>query len=148
MNGLASGGICCHTDGMLHCHRIVVIMLAALLVSSCNQLDQQVPTAIFDVALPQLMKADPGPAHKIGAVFHIKLTGKGGGDWNVDFKNAQVKHGKPKRPDLRIRMSVKDFAKMTRGELDVQKAIKDERIIVEGNAELVMSFARLVAGAK
>lgn len=114
----------------------------------CKELDQQVPHAVFEVALPKALEANPGPARDLGVVVQVSLSGKGGGDWTVDLRKPTVRKGVAQKADLRVHMSVEDFAKASRAQLDIPDAIRSKRVVVEGSVDLLMSFFRLLGGGK
>lgn len=121
-------------------------VLAAVNLPGCKELDQQVPHAVFDVGLPKALEANPGPARDLGIVVVVSLSGKGGGDWTVDLHKPEVRKGVATKADLRLHMSVTDFALATRAQLDIPAALKSKRVVVEGNVELLSSFFRLLGG--
>lgn len=116
------------------------------MATGCKEVDRQLPSAIFDVALPEALKVDPEPARRLGILVEVRLTGDGGGEWTVDLKKPEVRKGGSKRADLRVRSSVADFARLMRMELSPSTAMKDGRLSVEGNVQLLEAFFQLLVG--
>ena len=43
---------------------------------------------LFDTILPPKITASPDKAREINAIYQFKITGDGGGEWNVDLSSA------------------------------------------------------------
>ena len=43
---------------------------------------------LFNDKLPQLIEKNPDKAKELGAIYHFKVNGDGGGEWTVDLASA------------------------------------------------------------
>lgn len=87
-------------------------------------------------------------AHLPGRVAFF-LSGERGGTWVIDLAKRQVQIGVPDRMvDLVCAMSVEQFERMIRGQLDSGAALAKKEIELAGNVSLLSTLSELFAPTK
>ncbi len=69
---------------------------------------------VFDVKIPEMLKKFPDKAREINAVYCMKVTGDGGGEWTVDLcsETPTCKTGDAGNAQCTIDMANEDFEAM------------------------------------
>jgi hypothetical protein len=100
------------------------------------------PTAedFFHGIAPRLINARKRAVTKLGGRFGFSLSGEGGGDWTVSFDEAKVLEGAAD-VDVRVAMAGSDFILLLKGTLDIEKALDEGRIELEGAVEKLAVLA-------
>jgi putative sterol carrier protein len=83
--------------------------------------------------MPEAFRADK--AAGVEAVFQYRITGSGGGDWQVAVKDQQcrVAAGKADKPTCTLIIGDGDFADMIGGRLDPMQAFTSGKLKIEGD---------------
>ncbi len=85
------------------------------------------------------------PADKVqglNAVFQFKITGDGGGNWNVRIANGQVEvaEGEADAPSITLGVSAEDFEGILTGKLSSQAAFLSGKLKIQGDMMLAMKL--------
>ena len=88
---------------------------------------------------------DAAAAAGFEATVQFKLSGEGGGDWNVSIADGKVdvEKGVAENPTATIMMDAQDYADMISGELNPMVAFMQGKVKVEGDLNTVMKFQTL-----
>lgn len=97
---------------------------------------------IFD-GMPANFKKDA--AAGMTAVYQFKLSGDGGGEWNLDIKDGEltVNTGAHDSPSITISMTASDYSDMIEGKLNGQMAFMTGKLKIEGDMSLAMKMQSL-----
>jgi putative sterol carrier protein len=84
-------------------------------------------------------------AADLTAVYQLRLTGDGGGVWQLSIADQQcaVLPGPAERPDVTITMAAGDWVDLLSGRLDGYNAFFQGRIRVEGDLSLALRLQGL-----
>jgi putative sterol carrier protein len=100
------------------------------------------PTAedFFHGIAPKLLNVRKRAVVKLGGRFGFRLSGEGGGAWTVSFDEARVLEG-AEAADVVVGMPGEDFIKLLKGSLDIEQAMDEGRIQLEGDVEKLSVLA-------
>ncbi|TYO96041.1 SCP2 sterol-binding domain-containing protein [Desulfallas thermosapovorans] len=92
------------------------------------------------------LNADPSKMAGVTATYQFKLSGEGGGDYNVVFTDgaAQLNQGVADKPDITIAMEAADFKDLIEGKMDAMSAFMTGKLRVEGDMSLAMRLQALL----
>jgi putative sterol carrier protein len=101
--------------------------------------------AIFD-GMPNAFQADQAAGADV--VFQFRITGDGGGDWQVAVKDQQcrVRVGQAAQPTCTLVIGAGDFAAMIAGRLDPMQAFTSGKLQIEGDvmkSQLIGRFFKI-----
>lgn len=105
------------------------------------------PKQIFEEYLPIILDKQKEMSKQIAAVFRIKITGDGGGEWTINLNNQSVKTGNTEPADLALTLAVGDFQAIMQGKLDAEEAMEGNKLGIEGRPQLLSSLAALLRPA-
>ncbi len=108
------------------------------------------PEDFFCRWVPERVAADPdrrGRLPKKPAGIEFTLVGEGGGVFGVILENGAARgtNGKLANPDLRVRVSVRDWRDLNAGRLAAPRALLERRIHLSGDLGLALKL-HLVLG--
>jgi putative sterol carrier protein len=104
------------------------------------------PKEIFEVTVPQRLKAKGDAVTKVNAVYQFFITGDQGGSWWVDTTKSGGEVGAGERPDARctITMGDKDFIDMVGGKLNAQMAFMTGKLKIKGDMGLALKLGSVL----
>ncbi|HET6418495.1 MAG TPA: SCP2 sterol-binding domain-containing protein [Polyangiales bacterium] len=82
------------------------------------------------------------------AVYQFKITGDGGGEWNLDLTKGKtgdfVSKGTHASPGATITVSAEDWLGMLNGSLNPMQAFMSGKIKIDGDMTLAMSLQQVM----
>jgi putative sterol carrier protein len=99
------------------------------------------PAEWFDKYLPKILGQQKPAADLLTASLVCKISGKNGGEWTVDLKSNKIQKGTKTPADAVLEMGGKEFAGLTTGKLDIEKAFGDGKVKFQGNPGVLQRFA-------
>ncbi|MDI7267047.1 MAG: SCP2 sterol-binding domain-containing protein [Myxococcota bacterium] len=99
----------------------------------------------FGTELPKRLAADPAAARSVAAVFHMSITGDGGGEWLVDLKSdpPTCKEGGG-AADCTITMSNDDFKAIRVNPQAAMQLFFQGKLKVQGNPMLATKLQKIL----
>jgi hypothetical protein len=101
---------------------------------------------IFDNRIPEALKQHPDKAREINAIYTMKVTGDGGGEWTVDLvaNPPTIVHGEAGNAQCTITMANEDFeAMMENPQLGMQLYFQGKLTVV-GDPMLATRMTKLL----
>lgn len=97
-------------------------------------------------SLQAKLSADPSKMAGVTATYQFKLSGDGGGDYNIVFTDgaAQLNQGVTDDPSITISMEAADFKDLVDGKMDAISAFMTGKLKVEGDMSLAMRLQALL----
>lgn len=97
--------------------------------------------------IDEAIKADPGRAKGMEAVYQFNLNGDESGTYQIVFQGDQgyTAEGEQTNPNCTLNMSTDDFMKMVDGELNGTKAFMSGRLKIKGNMGLALKLQDILA---
>jgi len=106
------------------------------------------PTAkeIFDTRIPAVLKQYPEKAREIDAIYYMKVTGDGGGEWTVDLKAdpPTCVPGNAGNADCSIEMENADFEAMLENPQLGMQLYFQGKLRIEGDPMLATRMTKLL----
>jgi len=104
---------------------------------------------MFEVHIPEILKAKPDLASEINTSCQFILTGDNGGAWYLDLTQpaTAVVAGQLDRPGVTVTISAKDFIALSFGELNPQLAFMTGRLKVRGDLALALKLQLIIVKA-
>jgi putative sterol carrier protein len=103
---------------------------------------------LFNVEVPNALKAHPAEAKEIGAKYQINVTGDGGGEWFIDVSASgpSATAGNPGGADCTITLTSEDFQKLHENpDANGMQLFFAGKLKVQGNQMLAMKLKKLFA---
>lgn len=100
----------------------------------------------FFMNIKAYLKENPDAVPPKSGLFHFKITGTPSADWRVDLNKspAVIKRGTVAKPDTTFMVSDEHLMRIAKGELNVQAAVLQGRLVVKGNVGLAMKLGKLM----
>lgn len=104
------------------------------------------PKEIFETKIADGLKADPGRAKAINAVYQFNVTGPNGGTWTVDLRAASpgVKSGAAEKANCTITVADTDFINLVTGKANGQTLFMSGKIKIAGDMGLAMKLTQVL----
>lgn len=108
------------------------------------------PRAFFTELCPVVLNHQRAACEAIGATVGFLVLdsegGSDGGSWLLDLPRCAVIEGEAAAGDLYLQITAPDLAAMLQGTLDIAAAVAEERIIVDGDTDLLLDLGALFCG--
>lgn len=105
---------------------------------------------LFDVLVPQGLKAFPDKAREVNAIYAFKISGEGGGDWTVDLTAdpPTIVKGDTGTAQCTIDVSHDDFKQMLADPNAGMQLYFQDKLRVSGDPMLAMKLQQFFDIAK
>ena len=104
--------------------------------------------AEFFEKFEQKAAANTDAATQPNAIYQFKITGDGGGEWNMDLTKGKtgdfVSKGTHDGPGATITVSSEDWLGMLNGSLNPMQAFMSGKIKIDGDMTLAMSLQQVM----
>jgi putative sterol carrier protein len=104
--------------------------------------------AEFFEKFEQKAAANTDAATAPNAIYQFKITGDGGGEWNMDLTKGKtgdfVSTGTHASPGATITVSAEDWLGMLNGSLNPMQAFMSGKIKIDGDMTLAMSLQQVM----
>ena len=104
------------------------------------------PADLFDIALPKTLADYHERGMKLVGTFEISVFGTDGGSWFIDAERAVCRRYQGERTDCLLEMGTAEFAALTTGRLDVDRALDEGTLRFRGDAEKLVTLGHLRGG--
>ena len=124
-------------EGAVESHN-ATMALGAMLDAFAPKQEQQAPVetmtvkSVFD-RITEAFQADK--AAGVDVVFQYRISGPGGGDWNVSVKDGrcEAREGAHPSPTTTILMSAEDFLSLMQRKLNAMQAYTSGKLKIQGD---------------
>jgi len=105
---------------------------------------------LFDVLVPQGLKAYPDKAREVNAIYGFKISGDGGGEWTVDLTSnpPTCVRGDTGKAQCTIEIAHEDFKSMLTDPNAGMQLYFQGKLRVSGDPMLAMKLQQLIDLAK